>query len=431
MRWKSSSIVILLLTLLLTAGCQHTREEGKQSTPTLPPVKGNPHITADGTLLPATRAQLSLPVGGRVRAVFVQAGDAVKAGDLLLQLEDEQQQAAVEQAQAQVERAQAYLRKLQAGPTQEDLAIAQAALEAAQAKLRKVRKGASQADIAAAQAELAQAQASLRRLLRGPSPHELAAAEAELANAEAALRQAQSLYDRIKSLPGAGARPEALQLERATNAYKAAKARLEALKEGPLPEEVQAARARVAAAQARLQALQDTPSEEDLALAQADVQRAEAQLAQLQAQPRAEDVTLAQADLKAAQAALRQAQIALEHTRLSAPFAGIVGNIRARAGEYVPPGTPLLQLGDTSSWVIQTTNLSELDVVHIQPNMNVTVAFDALPDVHLAGHVERIDPVGEQVRGDVLYTVLIRLEETVPHLYWGMTANVTFEASAP
>jgi hypothetical protein len=57
----------------------------------------------------------------------------------------------------------------------------------------------------------------------------------------------------------------------------------------------------------------------------------------------------------------------------------------------------------------------------------VVVTPDALPDVALAGGVEAIKDLSEEKRGDVTYTVTIRLQESDPRLRWGMSVTVDFE----
>jgi hypothetical protein len=47
--------------------------------------------------------------------------------------------------------------------------------------------------------------------------------------------------------------------------------------------------------------------------------------------------------------------------------------------------------------------------------------------MELAGVVETIKDLSEEKRGDVTYTVTIRLDKSDPRLRWGMTVAVAFE----
>ena len=128
----------------------------------------------------------------------------------------------------------------------------------------------------------------------------------------------------------------------------------------------------------------------------------------------------------AATAVLQQQLIALGHTELRAPFAGVVAAINIQPGEQAAAGVPLLQLADTSKWQIETEDLTELQVVQLQPSSSATIAFDALPGVELIGLVKSIRPFGENSSGDIVYTVVLTPEQQEARLLWNMTAEVTF-----
>ena len=424
---REVTIVSMFILLLLVTGCSSAAAGSPNPQATaIPPVATEGTLVVDGILVPARWVVLSAPAGGQVVEVNVRPGETVTAGDVLVRLDDALQRISLAEAQARLDRARAQLDELQAKFRDEDIAAAQAAVDVARAQLAKVQRGPSSAEIAAAEADVAEAQATLKKLTQQPYPYDITAAQAELDNARAALSLAQAAYDRIKSLPGASARPEALQLQRATNAYKVAEAHFEAVRQGASAEEIAAARARLKAAQARLERVRSLPTPEDLAVAQAQLREAEARLAQAKAPARPEDIRIAQAEVALAQAAVQRAQIALDRTRVRAPFTGTVGDIRVQSGAYVSPGSPLVRLGDTAAWRVQTTNLSQLDVVHVQKGEEVTLTFDALPDLEMRGRVSAIDPVGKNSNGDILYTVYIDVDGQDDRLYWGMTVAVRF-----
>jgi len=395
----------------------------------LPAVKASNDVVADAVVVPIKSAQLSLPSGGIVADIAVEEGEQVEAGQVLVRLEASRQAAAVAQAEAQLLRAQLAVQDLQAGPRPEEIAAAQAAVEAAQAQLARVEQGARPEEISAAEAALAGANASLAKVNEGPREGELVAARADVANAKAALQQAQAAYDRVVGRADISARPESLQLEQATNAYQAAKARLEALQEGATAADIAAARAGVRQAQAQLEILEAPARSADVAAAQAEIRRAQAQLDLLEAGTRPETVAAAQAEVKAAEAGLEQAQAAIEETELLAPFAGTIASLDAQVGELVSPGVPVVWLADLSAWRIETDDLTELSVVRVREGDVVTISFDAIPDLELAGKVLRIEEIGETKMGDITYTVVIAPSEHDPRLRWNMTASVVIEAN--
>ena len=382
-------------------------------------------VVADAKVVPVQSANLSMSAGGIVVELNVEEGDPVAAGDLLIKLDDAQQQVAVAQAQASLQRAQANLDQLMAGAREQEIAQAEAGLAAAQAAYDRLANAASPGSIAAARAGLAQAQANLQAVLEGPSEAALIAAEADLRSAEAQLRNATSAYNKVKDQNDIGMRPESLALEQATVAYEAAKARQQDLQNGATESQIAAARAGVSQASAQLDTAQKS-APGDLASAQAAVDQAQAQLDLIKAGARPEAIAIANADVAAATAALQNALVALSDTELRAPFGGTIATVNTAMGEQVGMSAPVIAMADTSNWEIETSDLTEFDVVGIQPGAAVLLTFDAIPDLQLQGTVSRVRPIGEDNRGDTVYKVVVTPNQNDPRLMWNMTAVVEF-----
>ncbi|MEZ4728154.1 MAG: biotin/lipoyl-binding protein [Caldilineaceae bacterium] len=383
-----------------------------------------PSVVADARLVPTQRATLNLSVSGIVAEVLVNEGEEVTAGQILLRLNANQQQVAVARAQADLQRAQARLVELTAPARTEEVAQVEAALSAAQARYERLAQAALPGDIAAAEAALNASQASLAKVLEGASEQQLIAARADLANAEATLRQAQNAYNLVKWRNDLGATPQSAALQQATNNYEAAQARLADLERGASQSDIANASAQVRQSQARLQTLRNAMPA-DMAAAQADVSAQQAQLDLLLTGPRAETIAVAEADVAAATAALQQTLVALSEMELRAPFTGTVAALTIEVGEQASPGAALVQLADLSIWEIETEDLTELDVVGITPGSQVTLNFDAIPDLEMSGTVKRVRPIGEDNRGDIVYTVLVDPAQQDSRFLWNMTAVVT------
>jgi multidrug resistance efflux pump len=137
-------------------------------------------------------------------------------------------------------------------------------------------------------------------------------------------------------------------------------------------------------------------------------------------------VAAAEARITAAEANLKAARVALENIELLAPFAGEVVDLGVKAGELVNPGQAVVVLADFSQWVVETDDLTEIEVPDISVGQLVTVTPDALPDLELSGTVDSISDLSEEKRGDVTYTARILLDEADEQLRWGMTVVVTF-----
>ncbi len=384
-------------------------------------------VVADARVAPVQSAALSFAAGGIVSEVLVKEGDVVSPNQVLVRLNDARAQATLAQAQASLSRAEARLAELKAGAQTQEIAAAQATLDAARAQLARLQAPARAEDVAAAQADLTAARAALQKVQEGASQKLKIAAQAELANAEAALRQAQAAYDRVQGDPNIGARPEALQLQQATNNYQAAKARYEDLTQGGSAADIAQARAQIQRAQATLDKVKVPARAEDIAVAQADIRRAQAQFDLIEAGSRPEAVAAAAADVAAAKAGLEQAQAALADSELRAPFAGTVAELNAKVGENIAPGAVTVQLADLSAWRIETQDLTELAVVKIGVGDTVELTFDALPDLDITGKVLSISPLGVSKQGDITYKVVIEPEKSDTRLRWNMTASVTID----
>ncbi len=250
-------------------------------------------------------------------------------------------------------------------------------VDAGQVLVRLVA-GQQQAAVAQAQAALKQAQAARQKLDQPVDQNLIIAARADLANAQAAVQQAQAAYDRVggASNPQVGMLPTTLALENAINARNAA--------------------------QARLNDLMKPPS--------------------------AADIASADAGIAAAQANVQSAQAVLADTELHAPFAGTIATIDAKVGEAATIGVPIIQLADFSAWKVETTDLTEINIVNVQVGDAASLSFDAIPDLTLTGKVTNIEPFGTNHQGDIVYKVTVTPDKMDDRLRWNMTAKVSIEA---
>lgn len=420
------------MMLLLLAGCV----QQPVSTPTpvatpLPPVElirtPGGIATASANVVPAGSADLALPAAGRVVEVLAAVGSQVEAGALLLRLDDTAAQSARAQARAAYFRAQAQLAEIEAGAQRTELDAAQAQLDAAQARLAQIASRARPAEIAAAEAELAAAQAAYQDLFDGPSEDARISALAALANARAAVQSAQSAYDDVKWRNDVGALPQSRQLQEATNNLEAAQARYNALSAAPAASASAAALARIEQARAALDRLQAPATAAQIAEAEAQVRAAQAQLDALADGARAETVAVVAGTVAEARAALDRAEADLANLELRAPFRSTVTAIAVTAGEFVSSGTPVVTVADLDHLQVETTDLSERDVALVTVGQLASVLIEPL-NVEVPGRVVRIAPQSNTIGGDVVYAVLIDLDEQPAALRWGMSAEVKIGA---
>jgi membrane fusion protein, multidrug efflux system len=148
------------------------------------------------------------------------------------------------------------------------------------------------------------------------------------------------------------------------------------------------------------------------------------------------------ASVKAAQAALDRARLDLDHTRISAPADGSVGDFDLRPGSYVDAGSALFALVESKDvWV--DANFKETDLPRIRPGQPATVSVDLLPERSFDGRVEGLSPAsgaafsllppenatGNWVKVTQRFAVRIRILDPVPELRVGASAEVRVDTA--
>jgi membrane fusion protein, multidrug efflux system len=295
---------------------------------------------------------LSTKVAALVASVPVSDYQEVKAGQLLVQLRDDDFHAQVQQAEAAVAAGEASLINNQRQKQLQEARIAQAAegIKAAEADI-----AAAQAGITAANSAIANARSAM----------EATQAEVQRTGLE---RRRQEALIAVES----ATRQKVEQVVAAAESYKA---------------ELASRNAEIASSQAQL-----SSREADLVKAQAELG---SKNAELEAQKRQRAVLDSQemmlrADLNAQKAALIVARTNLGYTRIVAPENGRVGERKVLPGQMVSPGTQVISLVQDDVWV--QANYKETQTRHMRPGDPATIRVDALPGVVLRGKVNYLSP---------------------------------------
>jgi biotin carboxyl carrier protein len=115
-------------------------------------------------------------------------------------------------------------------------------------------------------------------------------------------------------------------------------------------------------------------------------------LAFLDSNPRPDAGTLdvVNARVSAAETNLAAARAILEQYDLRAPATGTLVESNLNVGELVTLGQPVAKWADLSEWYVETTDLTEIDVVNIEVGQAVEVAADTQPDESMNGTVTAI-----------------------------------------
>ena len=445
------TIVVLLASAVVYAMgyARPTAAQGKETPePKMPAVKAPDEVIAEAAVVPAQSATLSVAAGGIVAQVLVAEGDRVAAGQLLVKLGAAHTLSAIAEAEANLKTAEAQLARAQVGPLQEDIAAAEAAVDVAESGVQAAEGAVAtaRANLARAQAgpsaeSIAIAQALLQQVRVGPTAESIAIAERRIEAAKNALWGAQARRDGVCGAKGRGATgadcdSSKAAVQAAEEEVRIAELQLRQAKAGPSREDI-------AVAQAQLQQAKAGPTREDIAVAEAQLQQALGQLATAQAQVKqaeaslarakkgvlAEDVAVVRSQVEQARVAVERAKAAMDDYELRAPFAAVVVAMKAKVSEYVAPGQAAVQLADLGAWEIETTDLTELNVVKVKEGASAVITLDAIPDLQLPGKVSRIKALGENNRGDITYKVTITPDTLDARLRWNMTAKVNIKPS--
>ncbi len=297
----------------------------------------------DDAQVDAHVSNVSAQIAGQVKAVKVIDNQEVKAGDVLVELDDRDQQAKLAAARA-------------------DLGEATAQLRLAETQLALTEKTA-RANLTVAEGAIAQAAA-----VTGNTAAQIDQAKADVAAAESRKQLTRLERERAERLRKTGAAPQS-EIDEKTAADTAADAAL-------------------ALAQARLASALANRSNSSGTEASARGRLLAAQTIDEQVTAARAQVDLAKARVDQRQAAVDRAAIELEHTQVRAAIPGMVTKRSVEPGQLVSPDRMLMSIVDLSdTWVV--ANLKETQLADIKPGQTAEIEVDTF-DGTLTGKVDSI-----------------------------------------
>jgi membrane fusion protein, multidrug efflux system len=306
----------------------------------------------DGSIFP-----LSPRVAGHVINVAVHDQAAVKADDVLVQLDPRDFEVALAKAKAELADAQATL-----ASARSDIPVLSVSTASA---LSGARSSVQDATVQVSWAEQALGAAKAR----------LKTAEANVRVAEANANKAAQDVERYKTLVARDDIPRQ-QYEKAVADAEAARASVDAQKAAvteaqqnvlAAEKSVEQARTRVGQADATVEGAMTGPQQ--VKSSESRAQAAEAKVAQKRAE-------------------VEQAELNLKYTTISAPATGIVARRSVEVGQYVQPGQLLLEIVDLSHvWVV--ANFKETQLKDMKVGQSADIAVDANGRTY-KGHVESL-----------------------------------------
>ena len=370
-----AAVVVIIVVWSLIARAQGSAVADLQTTEA---VRGSltAQVGATGSVHANQAATLTFQTTGTVDQVEVAAGDTVAKGDVLATLERTSLGANVILAQA-------------------DLVAAERALE----ELLTSATAKAQAELAMANAEKALKDTEYRWRVQQPgnraSPETIRDAKAKLVLAEDDVDRYKAMYDRASG--------------------DSAKAMAQV--------NLTAAQQRRDAALRNLNWYLGKPTENDQAILDAQLALAKAQFEdavraweRVKDGPNPDDVAAAQARVDAARASVGLGSI-------TAPFQGTVTFVEVKPGDIVTLGSRAFGLADLTRLFVDV-DIPEVDIDRIQLGQDVTLTFDAVPNNQYAGVVTDVGRVGTSVQGVVNFGVEVEVLEPDASIKPGMTAAV-------
>jgi membrane fusion protein (multidrug efflux system) len=343
------------------------------------------HESTDDAFIEAQVVQVSPKVDGYIQKIYVLDNQAVKAGDLIAEIDPGDFQVRVDKARAALEAAESRqksagsnvaLTKVNSDANVEQATYgvdsAKSAVDAAQAQVNAARGKLTQsrAQVATALANAEQARAQEK------------AAEADQAFAQADVQRYQELFNKDEV--------SKQRLDQSITAARTAEAQVLAAREKVASAEAQVNEERASEQAARAMLVQ---AESQVGVARAQVGEASGRLSAANSAPQQVAVSKAQAqsagaDVGEAKAAVDQAELELSYTKIYASETGHVTRKAIQIGTYVQAGQALMAIVPGDVWV--TANFKETQLDKIRPGQPVEITVDAYPGKVFNGHVDSI-----------------------------------------
>jgi RND family efflux transporter MFP subunit len=131
------------------------------------------------------------------------------------------------------------------------------------------------------------------------------------------------------------------------------------------------------------------------------------------------------AGVEGAEAAVQRAEMNLARTRVRAPFAGRVANVKVVPGQFVTQGEELLTVQQMDPIEVEVQVL-ESEIGFLTPGRRAALSFAAYPGEAFSGMVETINPVVDQKTRTAKVSVSVRNPQN--RLLPGMYARVSLAA---
>lgn len=442
---KSHPYRFAAAALIILAGLYYTffyRREPEPATVEVARGTVTQIVSVTGKIVPATSVDLSFERAGRINKIYIDVGDKVKEGEILLELDNSELLAQLQQAEASV--------------------------AAEEAKLAELRRGSRQEEIEVKRAELAKAKQDLNnQYLNVPTVIQDAYNKAN----DAVRNQVSALFTGDKELnpqlsffvsdvqKEIDAENQRFAMSATLNSWKA---NLDQLDLSSTPTAMESALteakknlldirsfldtlmaavinstsisstlrdtyiASVTTARANVNsAITAVTNQEQIISSQKlVVKKIENELNLQLAGAAAEEIAAQEAKLEQARANANLYRAQLAKTQLYSPISGTVTKQNAKIGQTVAANSPLITILSRNRLQVEAY-LPEADVAKVKVGNTAKITLDAYgEEVVFDGRVTTLDPAETVIEGVSTYKTTIHFLEEDERVKPGMTANV-------
>jgi len=397
--------ILLAIALLAVAGYLGWRQFAPKPAATVLHVSGR--IEADET-------EIDAKVGGRLVKVLPQEGDKVKAGQVVVEIQDEEINQQLLAAAAQVRAAQ------------EEVAQARFDVEVAESRIRE-----AETNVLQSQGE-SQGQVEQASSIVAANKAQVAEAIAQVRQAEAAIQQAEAERklallerDRYATLAAQGA-VNRQQYDQARTEAATAEARVETARAT-----YQARLAAVKSAQEQLAAAQGSLTRSRSTTLNPEIRQSQLRAYRQQKQQAIAKLAAAEARVRNAQANQAQIQKRLDAFKVVSPISGVVQDRPLEPGAVVTMGNTLLTVINPQA-VYLRAYVPEGDLGKIYVGKEAKVFLDSYPNQPLPAKVSAIDPNASFTPENIyfpedrvrqVFGIKLAIEQEKPYAKPGMPAD--------
>ncbi|MCX6782008.1 MAG: efflux RND transporter periplasmic adaptor subunit [Candidatus Magasanikbacteria bacterium] len=140
-------------------------------------------------------------------------------------------------------------------------------------------------------------------------------------------------------------------------------------------------------------------------------------------------------DIQAQQITLRQRQNSLSDARetlsnysVRAPFDGVIAAVNVKKGDAASSGSAVCTI--ITKQRVATIALNEVDVAKVKAGQKAVVTFDAVEDLSITGEVVEVDAIGAVSQGVVSYNVKVAFDIQDERVKPGMSVSVSIILSS-